>query len=378
MVQLNEEQTMLRDMADDWSRERLPITQCRSLYSSDFPLGFDADIYAEMVSMGWAGVLVPEDFGGVDFGYLSLGLILEAQGRNLGASPLLSSGMIAASALRIAGSQAQNEKWLSGIADGSVIGAFALDEAPRHAPHNIGLKAEKTSDGWKLKGVKRPVQDGMGANLFIVAARTSGAATDVDGISLFLVPADAQGLKRETLSQVDYRAAAILHFEDVILGEDAVLGEIGKSAPILEHILDVARIGLSAEMLGAAAQAFEIILEYLRIRVQFGKKIGSFQALQHRAAWMFGELQMLRSAVEAALTALDNRSDEIPKLASMAKALAGETFNHISNEMVQMHGGIGMTHEHDAGLYMKRARVTDQAYGNAAFHRERWGRLNGY
>lgn len=378
MAQLNEEQAMLRDMADNWLRERLPITQCRRLYSGSLSKGYDPEIYAEMASMGWSGILVPEDFGGVDFGFLSLGLILEAQGKTLGPSPLLSSALIFASAFKIAGTLEQKQKYLPQIADGSLIGALALDEGPRHGPFEVATKAVKTSNGWQLDGFKRPVQDGMAADVFIVAARTSGVSGDAKGLTLFIVPVDAIGFNREALNQVDARFPAFLKLDGVQLDENAVLGAVDDGAQFLEQILDIARIGISAEMLGGASQAFDNILEYLKMRVQFGKKIGTFQALQHRAAFMFGELQMLRSAVEAALIALDEGNSQIPIFASMAKALAGEVFNLITNEMVQMHGGIGMTHEHDAGLYIKRARVADQFYGNIAFHRERWGRLNGY
>ncbi|WP_336962627.1 acyl-CoA dehydrogenase family protein [Sphingobium aquiterrae] len=384
MAVLNEEQAMLKDMATEWARDRMPVTAMRSLYDEcgggrpgDGP-GFDPDIYAEMAAMGWTGILVPEAMGGSDFGYLSLGLILEELGRTLAPTPLLSSALIMASALRLAGSADQQQRWLPGIADGSVVGALAVDEGAHHAPDAISLTATRTIDGWRIDGMKRPVQDGMGATLFIVATRTSGAAGEAGGITLFLLEADIAGFSRQPLDQIDARRPALLRFDGVTLGEDAVLGEVDGGAPLLEAILDRARVGMSAEMLGLATQAFETTLDYLKTRVQFGRVIGSFQALQHRAAEMFAELQLTRSAVEAALTALDTEDPDLPRLASLAKASAAETAHLISNQMVQLHGGIGMTHEHDAGLYLKRARVTEQCYGSASFHRERWGRLSGY
>jgi alkylation response protein AidB-like acyl-CoA dehydrogenase len=287
-------------------------------------------------------------------------------------SPLHSSALVAASALALGGSDEQKRRLLPGIADGSLIGTLALDEGPRHAPDAVALTAARTADGWQLDGIKRPVPDGMAAGLFIVAAKIP------DGVTLFLVPADTPGISREALDQVDARRPAALTFAGVMLGDDAALGPVGGGARLLEQVLDRARAGLAAELLGLAEQAFETTTEYLKTRVQFGQRIGSFQALQHRAAEMFAELQLTRSAVEAALAAIDENAADLPALASLAKALASETARRITGQMIQLHGGIGMTHEHDAGLYVKRALVAGHTYGNAAFHRERWGRLQGY
>jgi alkylation response protein AidB-like acyl-CoA dehydrogenase len=378
MAVLTDEQAMLRDMAAEWVRDRAPMSVVRGQYDRDAGNGHDPDLYAEMAAMGWTGIIVPEALGGSDFGYLSMGLVIEELGRTLAPSPLIGSALAAATALRLAGSDAQQARWLPGIADGSVIAALAVDEGPRHAPLATALTASSDDRGWRLDGIKRPVQDGMAAKLLIVAARTAGAPGDADGITLFLVEPDAAGLSRHALDQIDARVPALLAFDGAVLAADAVLGTANKGGPLLEAILDHARTGLSAEMLGAMTQAFETTLDYLKTRVQFGRPIGSFQALQHRAAQMFAELQLARSAVEAALIALDERDPGLAAKASLAKAIAGETLHRVSGEMVQMHGGIGMTHEHDAGLYLKRARVAEQCHGNAAFHRERWGRLNGY
>ncbi|AEG48681.1 Isovaleryl-CoA dehydrogenase [Sphingobium chlorophenolicum L-1] len=380
---LNEEQRMLKDMAAEWVRERLPVTALRSLYGHDGggrwdAEGFDPAVWAEMAQMGWAGILVPEAHGGSDFGYRGMGLVLEELGRTLGASPLLSSGLVAASALRLGGTEAQQARWLPGIADGSAIGTLAAEEGARHGRGDVALAAKAADGGWVLNGVKRPVQDGMAATFAIVAARTGAAPGDRDGITLFLVESDASGLSREALDQIDARRPALFRFDNVAVATDAVLGEAGKGADLLDRLFDVAAVGIAAEMLGNASQAFDTTLDYLKTRVQFGAIIGSFQALQHRAAEMFGELQLARSAVEAALDAIDADDPALPALASLAKATVGETLHGISSQMVQLHGGIGMTHEHDAGLYLKRARVAAQCYGSTAWHRERWARLNGY
>jgi alkylation response protein AidB-like acyl-CoA dehydrogenase len=209
----------------------------------------------------------------------------------------------------------------------------------------------------------------------VVSARTSGKPGDRDGVTLFLVPADAKGVSRKALKLADSRGAANVSFDGA---EGALLGEEGKGWPLLEKTLDRARAGLAAEMLGAAIQAFETTLDYLKVRVQFGQVIGSFQALQHRAAKMFTDLELSRSCVEAALQAIDDDSADVPELVSLAKAKMGDTLHLVSNEMVQMHGGIGMTDAHDAGLYLKRARAAEATYGGQAYHRDRYARINGY
>jgi alkylation response protein AidB-like acyl-CoA dehydrogenase len=331
-----------------------------------------------MAEMGWAGVVVPEEQGGSAFGYASLGLVLEETGRTLTASPLVSTALTAASALMLGGSAAQKEEWLSKIAAGEIVATLAVDEGPHHHPDRVALKAARTDDGWRLDGQKTFVLDGEAADLLIVAARTSGAPGETPGITLFLVSATSPGLTRRHLALADSRGAAALTFEGVSVGADALLGTLDQGWDVLEATLDRARAGLAAEMLGSASEAFEITLDYLKTRTQFGQVIGTFQALQHRAAKMFTELELTRSCVEAALTAIDENANDVRALCSLAKARASETLHLVSNEMVQMHGGIGMTDAHDSGLYMKRARVLENLYGGESFHRDRYARIGGY
>ena len=378
MAVLNEEQTMLRDAAKSWVQEKSPVTAFRKMRDSGVELGYDANAWNEMAEMGWAGVIIPEEYGGSDFGYLSMGLILEETGRTLTASPLLASGLAAASALVLGGSDAQKTEWLPKIAGGEVVGALAVDVGAHHAPEKVALKAEKSGSGYKLSGSKSFVLEGMAAGLLIVSARTSGKPGDTDGITLFLVAGDAKGVSRKRLHLADSRGAANITFDGVEVGADAVLGEVDKGYALLEKTLDRARAGLCAEMLGSAVQAFEVTLDYLKVRVQFGQVIGSFQALQHRAAKMFTDLELARSAVEAALQAIDADTPDVPELVSLAKAKMGDVFHLVSNEMVQMHGGIGMTDAHDAGFYMKRARAAEAAYGSQSYHRDRYARIQGY
>jgi alkylation response protein AidB-like acyl-CoA dehydrogenase len=378
MAVLNEEQSMLRDAAKSWTQEKSPVTAFRKMRDSGVEIGYDAKAWNEMAEMGWAGVIIPEEYGGSAFGYLSIGLILEEMGRTLTASPLIASGVGAASALVLGGSDAQKSDWLPKIADGSVVGALAVDEGAHHAPEKVALAAAKSGAGYSLSGTKSFVIEGLAANLLVVSARTSGKPGDKDGITLFLVPADAKGVSRKRLALADSRGAANITFDKVEVGADAVLGAVDKGWDVLEKTLDRVRAALAAEMLGAANQAFETTLDYLKVRVQFGQVIGSFQALQHRAAKMFTDLELARSAVEAALQAIDADSPDVPELVSLSKAKMGDVFHLVSNEMVQMHGGIGMTDAHDAGFYLKRARAAEAAFGSQSYHRDRYARINGY
>ncbi|HEX7760472.1 MAG TPA: acyl-CoA dehydrogenase family protein [Caulobacteraceae bacterium] len=375
MAVLTEEQSMLRDAARTWTQEKSPVTAFRKVRDAGLPLGYDPAAFNEMAAMGWTGVIIPEEYGGSDFGYLSLGLVLEETGRTLTASPILSSALAAASAIILGGATAQKEAWLPKIASGEAVGTLAIDEGPHHNSSKVAVKAAKAGAGYTVSGAKTFVLEGMAANVFVVSARTSGAEGDKDGISLFLVAADAKGVSRKALKLADSRGAANVSFDGAAAD---LLGEEGKGYDLLEKVLDRARAGLAAEMLGSAVQAFETTLDYLKVRVQFGQVIGSFQALQHRAAKMFTDLELARSCVEAALTAIDNNSPDVPELVSLAKAKMGDTLHLVSNEMVQMHGGIGMTDAHDAGLYLKRARAAEATYGGQSYHRDRYARLQGY
>jgi alkylation response protein AidB-like acyl-CoA dehydrogenase len=378
MAVLTEEQTFIKDQAAAWVADKAPVSSFRALRDSKSGQAFLPETWQAMVAMGWSGILVPQQFGGSDLGYLTCGLILEQLGRQLTASPLFASSLVGASALLLAGDSAQQEGLLPGMVDGSVILTLALDETSRHAPQHTALQARQSSDGFSLTGHKTFVAEGMCATHYVVAARTSGKAGDTQGISLFLVAANAQGLARTALPTVDSRDHAKLSFTEVQVANTALLGSPGEGTPVLEAILDRARIGLAAEMLGTASQAFDMTLDYLKTRVQFGKVIGSFQALGHRAAALYSLMEQSRSCVEAALQALDANADNVPELASLAKCQVGKFLFQMSNELIQIHGGIGMTDEFDAGLYLKRARVLEASFGNRAYHRNRYATLMGF
>jgi alkylation response protein AidB-like acyl-CoA dehydrogenase len=371
---LTEEQQMLRDSARSFADEKLPVTQLRALRKAGH--GYDKATWKEMAELGFAGVLIPEQFGGSGFGMVGLGQVLEAQGRTIAATPLLSTALIGASALVLGGSDKQKAEHLPKIASGERLVALAVDEGPHHDPEEIKLTAKKSGAGFTLSGEKRYVVDGDIADLLIVVASDEHKVGN--GRSLYLVPSNAKGVTRTALKTLDSHAAANIKFDSVEVGADAVLGQPGAGGELLDQILDRARIGLAAEMLGASDAAFEMTAEYLKTRKQFGQLIGAFQSLQHRAAIMFTELELTRSCVSAALEAVDANANNIAELASLAKARAAETLHLVSNETVQMHGGIGMTDEHDSGLYMKRARVLEALYGGETYHRDRYAKLNGY
>jgi alkylation response protein AidB-like acyl-CoA dehydrogenase len=375
---LDAETALVRETALDFFAKRSPVAALRKLRDDHDALGFSLPVWRQMGELGWAGFLVPEQYGGSAFGCLGLGQVMEAAGRSLVASPLLSTALIGASALDLAGSERQKAAELPALAKGERLVALALEEGAHHAPYRIATGATRTGSGFQLDGEKRFVLDGHIADLLIVAARTSGGAGERRGITLFLVPGDAKGVRRTRTLMVDSRNAATIRFDGAEVSADGVLGDIDDGAAVLEPVLDRARAGLAAEMLGSAAEAFERTVQYLKERKQFGVPIGSFQALKHRAALLFCEIELARSAVTAALAALDAKANDASQLASLAKAKAGDAFFLAGNEGVQMHGGIGMTDEHEIGFFLKRARVAQAAFGDGAFHRDRYAALMGY
>lgn len=374
---LSEDQQMIRDTAIAFARDELPVTHLRAL-RDEGANGVDPETRAKLAELGFFGVLVPEEFDGIEMGMVTMGQIMEAQGRTLAATALLQTAVVGGSLLALGGSQTLKSAWLPKLISGEATFALALDENTHHAPLNIATEAERNGQGYTLNGAKRYVPDGHSADIFIVVARTFGEPGQSHGLTLFLVPNNASGLAVETLHTVDSHGAAHLVLEDVAVNEDQILGAVDAGWDILEPALDRARVALAAEMLGSAQAAFEMTLEYLQTRKQFGQLIGSYQALQHRAAKMYTDLELTRSCIAAALAATDKGSRQVAELTSLAKARAADLVHVISNETVQMHGGIGMTDEHDSGLYLKRARVQEALYGGASFHRDRYARLRGF
>jgi alkylation response protein AidB-like acyl-CoA dehydrogenase len=375
----SEEQRLLADSAQDFLAARSPVSLQRRLRDEASKEGFDRQLWQDAVALGWSAIPFPENLGGLDFGCMGLGPVFEALGRNLSASPLLSSVVLSGSLLHLAGTSAQQDHWLSALISGERRMALALDERPRHAPLQMALKAEADGEGWRLSGEKYFVIDGVAADAYVVAARTSGEPGDAHGISLFVLEADAPGLSVSALPLIDSRNHARLCLDQVRVGSSHQLGVVGEAWPVLAKALDRGCACLAAELLGAAQMLFESTLDYLKTRVQFDASIGSFQSLQHRAAKLYVDLALARSAVMAGLAALDDTelSDaERGRLVSLAKWKAGEAAARVSNEAVQMHGGIGVTDELDVGLYLKRIRVAQACLGDSDYHCERYSALD--
>ena len=375
---LNEEQRHLRDTAREFLQEKAPVAALRELRDDDDSLGYSQALWAEMAAMGWSGIIIPEEFGGLEFGFAGLGVVLQETGRTLTASPLFATCVLGASAILLAGDQHQKEAVLPGIAAGDICLALALEESHRHEPLGVRLRAERNGNDYRLNGAKQFVLDGHSADRLVVVARSSGEPGSAEGISLLLVDAHAPGISRRRTPMMDSRNAARIEFHDVDVPATALLGGEGEAWPVLEQVLDRGRAAIAAEMLGSAHECFERTVGYLKQRQQFGALIGTFQALQHRAAQMFIDLELLQSVVRDACDKVDSASPLLAMVASLAKARANDAYELVSNEAVQMHGGIGITDQLDIGLFLKRARVTMQILGDTRFHRSRYATLRGF
>ena len=375
---LNEEQQSLKDIAKEFLQKNAPVTHFREIRDTNNELGYDEVLWKEMVNLGWSGILIPEEYGGFDFGMVGMGSIFEEMGKTLTPSPLFATGVLGASLISLGGNDSQKQTLLPKIIEGSLTTALALEENNRHSPNVISTSATKSGENYEISGEKTFVIDGHSANLLIVAARTEGSIDDESGITLFMLDPKTDGLEITKTSMVDSRNSAQVKLRNVVVSSSDILGGLNNGSGILENVLDRAQIAISAEMLGNASQAFQITLEYIKERKQFGAVIGTFQALQHRAAEMYSEIELTKSSVIAACNAVDENSNDLKRMASLAKFKAGETNHLVTNEAIQMHGGVGVTDEYDVGLYLKRARVTEQIFGNSEYHIDRYATLSDY
>jgi alkylation response protein AidB-like acyl-CoA dehydrogenase len=375
---LTEEQELLQQTAREFVRAQAPVKYLRALRDTRDKTGFSLDLWKQMAEMGWAGILLPEEYGGSGLGYLELGVVLEECGRTLVPEPFLSTVVLGAELVSRGASGDKKEEILRGVAAGTTLLAVALQERGRFAPYEIATQAAPDGDGFVLSGRKQFVLDGHVASHIIVPARTSGATGDRDGITLFLLPSGVPGLSIERTIMVDSRNSANLKLEGVRVGVEHVLETVGAGSDLLEPVIDRATVALSAQLLGVLCEAFDRTIAYLKTRVQFDVPIGSFQALKHRAAHMFCEVELCRSVVLEALTAIDEGRDDVAKLASAAKARVSDTSSLVTCEAIQMHGGIGMTDEEEIGLFLKRARAAELTLGDGAYHRDRFATLNGF
>jgi alkylation response protein AidB-like acyl-CoA dehydrogenase len=372
----NQEQEMLRDSAKAFLAENAPVAHLRALRDIRNETGFSRELWRNFADMGFTGVLIPEAYGGLGLGHVEAGVIIEEMGRTLTPSPFFSTAILGASAFVQAGTEAQKKKYLPEIAAGNLVVALAADESSKHRPLQVGLQASASENGFTLSGEKILVVDGHVADLLIVCARTSGLAGDATGVTLFLVEPGTAGIQIEHTRMVDAHNAARIRFDNVHVAPDAILGRLDQGAPILEQVLDIGRAAAAAELLGVADEAFSRTLGYLKERRQFNVLIGEFQALQHRAAHLYSEIEITRAGVLRALQMLDESPQTSAAMVSMAKARAGTTATLAVQEGVQMHGGMGMTDEFEIGFFVKRARVLQELFGDANFHADRLARIN--
>ena len=375
---VNEEQQMLKESAKGFLAEHAPISEVRAQRDSGSELGYSTALWGKMSDMGWAAILVPEEFGGLEFGHVGMGQIVEETGRTLTASPLLSTAILGVSLINLAGSESQKTKMLGKIASGNLTLALAIDEGKHHSPAHTKMSACENEGSYVLNGTKRYVIDGSSADSLLVVTRTSGNSGDLKGISLFIVNSNTKGINIERTNMIDGHNSSIITFTDVHVDENSLLGEVDRGFRPLSAALDVANVHLACELLGIAQESFDITLKYMKERKQFGALIGSFQALQHRAAHWWSEIELCKSIVLQALQSLDAGDAKSPALASIAKAKLCEVVELSTNEAIQLHGGIGMTDEYDIGFFIKRARPAQMLYGGYSYHADRYALINGY
>jgi acyl-CoA dehydrogenase len=370
---LDEAQKELERTVASFVRGNAPIARVRKLRDTKDEVGFSRALWAQMAELGWVGMNIPEAYGGMGLGFFELSVVLEQLGRQLAPEPFLSTVLLGAQVLLRGGSETQKQAYLPSIAAGETVVTVAYAEAKsRFALDRIETKLLREGDTLVLDGEKTQVLDGHVADALIVSVKSAA------GISLVLVPKDTPGLTIVRQNRIDCRNVAIARFSNVRVPASFLLGNEGAGLSVLQQSVDIASIGLAAESLGAAEQAFEMTLEYIRVRKQFGVPLGSFQALQHRVGRLFIKLALTRSAVLAAAQSVDHRPESLAEFATLAKARAEETFIEVVNEAVQMHGGVGVTDEHDIGFYLKRARAVQTTFGDASAQRRRWAELQGY
>jgi len=356
------EQEELRSSVRRFLADRAPISAVRELM--DTTDGLDAGVWRQAgEQLGLQGIAIPEEYGGAGFSFAEQAIVLEELGAALYGGPYLASAVLAANALLAGADEDARKEYLPGIATGELIATLAFtEEDGSWDPDAIRMTAGADGAGWRLDGRKSFVLDGHTAGLILVIARTG------EELSLFAVPADARGLTRTALPTLDQtRKLARLDFADT---PARLIGTAGDGAAVLNRTLDIAAIAQAAEQLGGAQRALDMAVEYLKVRYQFGRPIGSFQGLKHRCADLLLEVESLRSAVQYAAAAVAEDSAEIPMVAALVKAYASDVYFHVAAENIQMHGGIGFTWEHDAHLYFKRAKASELFLGDATYHRE--------
>ena len=376
MMILTDDQRMLQDVVRPFMADEGAIpTQLRHWRDTGCKDGFGHGLWKQLAELGLTGILIPEAQGGAGLGQVEANLVLEEIGRNLTPSPFLTTAVAAVRALE--GSR-QAEHWFPGIVAGETVAALAVDEGKGHDPAGTALTAKRQGNGFLLNGQKQFVVQGASADVLLVLGRTAGAAGETHGLTLFAVPRDTAGVEVENVALADSSKAARLRLANVAVDADAVVGEVDDGWAPLSRALGAGRAGAASELVGIAAGASAMTFDYLKQRKQFGKLIGEFQVLQHRAAHLYGEIEIARAAALKAAQLIDAGDERADLMTAVAKAKAGKVARLAVQEGVQMHGGIGMTDEHDIGLYMKRQAVLDEMFGGPRFHAGEVARMSGF
>jgi alkylation response protein AidB-like acyl-CoA dehydrogenase len=367
----SDEQEMLRQTTRAFLQEHCPTTFVRQMMEDD--KGYSPALWKEMADLGWLGLAFPEAYDGQGLGFVDLTVILEEMGAALLPSPFLSTVLLAGQTILIGGSETQKKTYLPKIADGSLIATLAMTEpSARFDAAGISeVKATPVADGFRITGTKLFVPDAHVAEVMVVAARTKEAGDKSFGITLFLVESNTPGISTTLLKTMDQtRKQCEVVFDNVHVGRDCLLGMLDMGWPVLRKVLNSATVALCAEMVGGAQRVLDISVAYAKERVQFGRPIGSFQAIKHKCAEMMLQVESAKSAAYYAAWAVDEDVPEAPLAVSMAKAYCSDAYCHTAGEGIQVHGGIGFTWEHDMHLYFKRAKYAEFTFGDATYHRE--------
>jgi len=365
----SEEQEMLRKSARDFLAKECPMTYVRQMMEDE--RGFRDDQWRKMAELGWMGLILPEAHGGAGLTFVDMVVVLEEMGRVVVPGPFFSTVILGGVALTDGGSTAQQAEYLPRLAAGDLRVTLAqLEPNARWDADGIQLQAKKSGSGFTLTGTKLFVPDAHTADLLVVAGRAPGSK-GVEGVTLFLVDAKAPGVTTTLLKTMDQtRKLCEVALKDVTVPTDAVLGTPGQGWKLLDHIVDRGKVGLCAEMCGGAQKVLEMSVDYAKVREQFGRPIGSFQAIQHKCANMLVEVESSKSATYYAAWAVANDIAEAPLAAAMAKAYVSDAYRHTAGEGIQIHGGIGFTWEHDMHIYFKRAKSSEVTFGDATWNRE--------
>lgn len=373
----SEDHEMIRKSAADFVKGESSIERIRELLHD--PTGYSPELYKQMADSGWLGTVIPEDFGGIGLGYVDLVCIQEELGRGLIPEPLMNSAVLAANCILHGCVDAQKQEYLPQVVAGELkLTLAAYEKQGRYELNHIETTAKKDGDSYVLNGTKCFVSDAGSSDKMIVSARTSGSATDKEGITLFLVDPKADGLTQEAVTAVDRRPRAHVTLKDVKVPASAIVGVEGNGLEALEEAVDRATVALCAEMVGGMEISLQMSVGYSKERVQFGVPIGSFQALKHKAADMYVAIEIAKSATYYAAMALDEKMKDARSAISTAKALCSDAYLKVTKEAIQIYGGIGFTDEADVHLYYKRALATSVTFGDADYHRDRYATLKGF